>query len=94
LYRIAVLAAWRYTKHETPTFGAYGEKTYGGRGDVLAMWPGMRVWLETAGPPAWKGAKDEKVNFFVCRLNPSYMVSGFLLCRQVLARLTPHEKFS
>jgi hypothetical protein len=42
-----------------------GEKTYGSRGDVLVMQPGMRVRLETAGPPAWKGADHEKVRFFV-----------------------------
>ena len=56
---------WRTLAAKTPTLGAYGEKTYGGRGDVLAIWPGMRVWLETAGPPTWKGANDEKMCFFV-----------------------------
>src|SRR6266852_803400 len=42
-----------------------GETSYGYRGDVLAMLPGIRVRLETAGPPAWKGAMYEKLRFFV-----------------------------
>jgi hypothetical protein len=44
-----------------------GEKTYGECGDVLvACQSGMRVPVETREPPAWKGAIDEKLHFFVC----------------------------
>jgi hypothetical protein len=37
----------------------------------------MRVRLETAGPPAWKGADDEKVYFFRLHLNPSKRIQVF-----------------
>ncbi len=36
-----------------------------GRGDVPATLPGMRVRVETPGPPTWKGANDEKTHLFV-----------------------------
>jgi hypothetical protein len=42
----------------------------------------MRVWLETAKPPAWKGANDEKVYFFVCGLNPSIRIRAFVYAAQ------------
>jgi hypothetical protein len=64
-----------------------GEKTYGSRGDVLAMQPGMRVWLETAGPPAWKGADDEKVYLFRLRLTPSIRIQAFLFMQQSLGTM-------
>jgi hypothetical protein len=52
----------------------------------------MRVWLETAGPPAWKGANDEKVYFFRLRLNPSIQIQVFCFV-VVLEPLTPHDEF-
>jgi GTP 3',8-cyclase len=71
-----------------------GEKTYGGRGDVLAIRPGLRVRLETAGPPAWKGADDENVRFFVCACIQAYgfrlFVYAAIVGREIM---TLHDKF-
>ena len=53
--------------------------------------PGMRVRLETAGPPAWKGADDEKVYFFRLRLNPSIRIQVFLFCGPP-STVMPHEE--
>src|SRR5258708_25535769 len=58
------------------------------------MQPGLRVWLETAEPPAWKGADDENVRFFVCAWMQAF---GFRLCcyAAITGRdvMTLHDKF-
>jgi len=41
--------------------------------------PWFRVPVETPGPPAWKGAIDEKVYFFVCARHPSIRMRAFVL---------------
>src|SRR5712664_1755322 len=74
---------------KTPTLGAWREKTYGNRGDVLALQPGLRVWLETARPPAWKGANDEKVRLFRLCLTPSIRIQAFCFIGQGSTRF--HE---
>jgi hypothetical protein len=51
------------------------------------MQPGMRVWLETAGPPAWKGADDEKVHLFRLRLIPSIRIQAFLFMQRSLGTM-------
>jgi hypothetical protein len=47
----------------------------------------MRVWLETAGPPAWKGANDENVQFFVRACIQAYGFRLFVFGLQLVSAI-------
>src|SRR5713226_7171147 len=85
---------WRTLAPKTPTPGALRGENLWRQGRFPGDEPGMRVRLETAGPPAWKGADDEKVRFLVCACIQAYGFRRFCLGSDRWHKImTLHDKF-
>ena len=77
---------WRTLAAKTPTLGAYREKTYGDTGDVLGITiRELGFGWKRLGLPAWKGANDENVQFFVRACIQAYGFRLFVFGLQLSA---------
>src|SRR5438552_11087030 len=99
--RIAALVSEAYTNRVSDLCRLWDRQPMAA--EATSRWhrSGMRVWVETPGPPpaaskfcetvAWKGAMGEKAYFFVCARHPSIRSRAFVFRRQRECEILTHD---